>query len=99
MDARAQYTSFPNLYNTQERKHQRAALRCQWPPALTHDVLLLAWAALLKVYTGIPDPVFSFGGTAIQINVLLDSQTEVEVEGSTEHQYRHTSVTLGKVGL
>ena len=99
MDAHVVYTKFPNLYSTEECRHQPATLLLEWPPALPQNALLLSWTALLQAYTGLPDPVFAFEGRAIQVDVALGCWTEVKAESTDENQCRQTSVTLNKVGL
>lgn len=99
MDAHVQYTTFPNLYSTEDCIHQPATLRLEWPQHLSQRALLLAWAALLQAYTGLSDPVFTLDARPIQVDVALGSWTVVEVGSSHDIHYRQTSVALNKVGV
>ncbi len=97
MDQTARYTRFPNLFSTVKSKQAQGTLQSQWPLLLPQELLILSWAALLQSYTGIAEPVFSFDGKAIQVDVLCGSWSEVQVEDALGQADHHTSITLNKV--
>jgi hypothetical protein len=99
MGERLRYTNFPNLYGTVNEKQRLGTLQSGWTPALPEEVLILSWATLLNAYTGITDPVFSFEGKAIQVDIAGGSWTAVQVQDNDEVSGHYTAVTLNKVSL